>query len=163
LARALAREGRVVLIDLALEAPNIAAISSEPAAPGLAELVRGAASFRHIIARDRASRVHVIAAGRVPADTSSILQSERLAIGISALTRTYDHLVIDAGALPVSALDRFVKLAPYAVLVAPGVADDVVQDARNRLLAAGFTEVTLFVDTPPRPDAGSTGPSTEAA
>ena len=162
-ARALAREGRVVLVDLALEAPHVATISTEPSAPGVAELVRGAASFRHIITRDRASRLHLIGAGRIPADTSSILESERLSIGMSALARTYDHILIDAGALPSAALDRLVKLAPYAVLVAPGVADALLEEARERLLAAGFTAVSLFVDTPPRPDAGTTGPSTAAA
>ncbi|MFL5058688.1 MAG: GNVR domain-containing protein, partial [Xanthobacteraceae bacterium] len=163
LARALAREGRVVLIDLALSSPNLAAISTEPGAPGLAELVRGAASFRHIITRDRASRVHLIAAGRVPADTGSILRSERLNIGINALARTYEHVVIDAGALPDVALERFARFAPHAVLVAPGLSDDAVQGARDRLIAAGFNDVTLFTDTPPRPDATASGPDTEAA
>src|SRR5215208_5627640 len=163
LARALAREGRVVLIDLALSSPNLAAISTEPGAPGLAELVRGAASFRHIITRDRASRVHLIAAGRVPADTGSMLRSERLNIGINALARTYEHVVIDAGALPDVALERFARFAPHAVLVAPGLSDEAVQGARDRLIAAGFNDVTLFTDTPPRPDATASGPDTEAA
>ncbi|MFL4985633.1 MAG: GumC family protein [Xanthobacteraceae bacterium] len=163
LARALAREGRVVLIDLALSSPNLAAISTEPGAPGLAELVRGAASFRHIITRDRASRVHLIAAGRVPADTGSMLRSERLNIGINALARTYEHVVIDAGDLPDVALERFARFAPHAVLVAPGLSDDAVQGARDRLIAAGFNDVTLFTDTPPRPDATASGPDTEAA
>jgi len=163
LARALAQEGRVVLIDLALSSPNLAAISTEPGAPGLAELVRGAASFRHIITRDRASRVHLIAAGRVPADTGSMLRSERLNIGINALARTYEHVVIDAGALPDVALERFARFAPHAVLVAPGLSDEAVQGARDRLIAAGFDHVTLFTDTPPRPDATASGPDTEAA
>jgi polysaccharide biosynthesis transport protein len=162
LARALAREGRVVLVDLALSSPNLAAISNEAGAPGLAELVRGAASFRHIITRDRASRVHLIAAGRVPADTASILRSDRLSIGINALARTYEHVVIDGGALPDAALDRLARLASHAVLIAPGLSDDAVQSARERVMAAGFSDVTLFTETPPRPDAAS-GPDTEAA
>ena len=62
LARTLAREGRVVLIDLALGAPNLAVISNDPSAPGIADLVRGAASFSQIITRDRFSRVHLVAA-----------------------------------------------------------------------------------------------------
>jgi len=163
LARALAQDGRTVLVDLAVDAPNIAAISSEPGAPGIAELVRGAASFRHIITRDRATRLHVIAAGRIPADTGSVVRSERLAIGINALARTYDHVVIDAGALTDIAPERFARLAPHAVLVAPGIADAARQAARDRLIEAGFNDVTLFVGTPPRPDASATGPSTEAA
>ncbi len=162
LARALAEEGRVVLIDLALSTPNVSAISNEPGAPGIAELVRGVASFKHIITRDRFSRVHLVAAGHVPAEAGSILRSERLTIAVSALARTYDHVVIDAGALPHVALERFARLAPRAVLVAPGMADDVTKAARDRLIAAGFDDVTMFVDTPPRPDAG-TGPHIAAA
>src|SRR5262249_22826554 len=73
LARALSQHSRVVLIDLALQSPNLAAISTEPSAPGMAELVRGAASFRHIITRDRGSRVHLVAAGHVPADASTVI------------------------------------------------------------------------------------------
>jgi succinoglycan biosynthesis transport protein ExoP len=161
LARALARDSRVLLIDLALGAPNIAAVSSDPGAPGIAELVRGTASFRHIITRDRASRVHLIAAGHVPADIGAILRSERLAIAMSALARTYEHVVVDAGALPQAALERFAKLAPQAVLVAPGVADEATKHAGEQLTASGFANVMLLVETPPRPDAAS--PKTAAA
>jgi hypothetical protein len=43
------------------------------------------------------------------------------------------------------------------------VPDDIVEGARERLVAAGFSEVTLFTETPPRPDATNTGPNIEAA
>jgi uncharacterized protein involved in exopolysaccharide biosynthesis len=162
LARALAQEGRVVLIDLAFNAPNVAAISSEPDAPGVADLVRGTASFRHIITRDRASRAHLIAAGRVAADPTSAMRSERLITAINALAQTYDRIIIDAGALPEAMLEKLARLAPHAVLVAPGMAADATTAARNRLLAAGFNDVTLFLDTPPRPDAAP-GPNIAAA
>ena len=163
LARTLSEEGRVVLVDLALGAPNIAAISNDPSAPGIAELVRGVASFRHIIARDRLSRTHVIAAGRAPADINSVMTSERLAIGMNALARTYDHVVIDAGALPQIPLERFARLAPHAVLVAPGLPETATNAARGRLVAAGFADVTTFSDVPPLPDSGQNGPNTAAA
>jgi polysaccharide biosynthesis transport protein len=58
LARALARTARVVLVDLAFASPNVDVISNDPAAPGMAELVRGMASFGDIITRDRSSRAH---------------------------------------------------------------------------------------------------------
>ena len=163
LARTLSEEGRVVLVDLALGAPNIAAISNDPSTPGIAELVRGVASFRHIITRDRLSRTHVIAAGRAPADINSVMTSERLAIGMNALARTYDHVVIDAGALPQIPLERFARLAPHAVLVAPGLPETATNAARGRLVAAGFADVTTFSDVPPLPDSGQNGPNTAAA
>ena len=53
LARALAKQGRVVLLDLALESPNLSAIASEADAPGISELVVGSASFGQIITRDQ--------------------------------------------------------------------------------------------------------------
>lgn len=152
LARALTEGGRVVLVDLALSAPNVAAISSDPGAPGLADLMRGTASFRHIITRDRHSRVHLVGAGRAPVDADAILSSDRLAIAVDALARTYDHVVIDAGALPQVAVERFVRLAPHAVLVATDMPDDAAQATRTRLMAAGFADVAMFVDKPPRPD-----------
>src|SRR5712675_431311 len=48
LARLLARDARVVVVDLA-SSPTIPAVSSDPAAPGLAELMLGEASFAQII------------------------------------------------------------------------------------------------------------------
>ena len=60
LARDLARDKRVVLIDLALDRPKLASITPDPRMPGIADLVRGTASFGQIIARDRHSRVQVI-------------------------------------------------------------------------------------------------------
>ena len=120
LARALARDARVILIDLSLEQPNLAAISTDPRAPGIADLARGTASFGQIITRDRFSRVQLIAAGRVGADAAAVYKSERLAVGIDALSRAYDHLVIDAGAATGSPAERIARLAPCGVLVASG-------------------------------------------
>jgi uncharacterized protein involved in exopolysaccharide biosynthesis len=162
LARTLSRKGRVMLIDLALEAPNVAAISTEPNAPGLAELVGGTASFRHIITRDRVSRAHLIAAGKVGDDKAAIVASERLITAVNALVQTYDRVIIDAGAVTEADLEHLARLAPHAVLVAPGTREDVVTPIRERLIAKGFTDMTLFTGIPPRPDV-TPGPSTEAA
>ena len=120
LARALSRHSRVVLIDLALGAPNFAAISTDPQAPGVAEVVRGMASFGDVITRDKLSRVHLIGAGRIGADG---VDDPRLAAPrrcwSRALARTYDHVIIDAGAAPSKPpVERLYRLAPRAVLVA---------------------------------------------
>ena len=64
LARLLARDARVVVVDLAASSPTIAAISVDPSAPGLAELMQGEVSFSQIITRHRLSRVHLVNAGR---------------------------------------------------------------------------------------------------
>ena len=52
-----------------------------------------------IITRDRFSRVHVITAGRAANDSAAIFDSQRLSITLEALARSYDYVVIDAGAL----------------------------------------------------------------
>ena len=123
LARSLARQARVVLVDLSLGASSLSIIANDPAAPGLAELVQGTASFGQIITRDRYSRVHLIMVGREPVDAAAIMTSQRLSITLEALARSYDHVVIDAGAVEEASLDRFAMLAPRAVLVAPGLDD----------------------------------------
>jgi Mrp family chromosome partitioning ATPase len=152
LGRALTTEGKVVLVDLALATPNISAISRDPAAPGVADLIRGSASFRHVITRDRFSRVHLVSAGRLGSDSGAILSSDRLTIGVNALARTYDHVVIDAGAISDTPLARIAELAPQAVLVATGMPAERTDAARDQLMQAGFTNVTVFTDKAPRPD-----------
>ena len=152
LARSLARQARVVLVDLSLGASSLSIIANDPAAPGLAELVQGTASFGQIITRDRYSRVHLIMVGREPVDAAAIMTSQRLSITLEALARSYDHVVIDAGAVEEASLDRFAMLAPRAVLVAPGLDDPATASARERLLQAGFANVSVLVGAPRGPE-----------
>ncbi len=144
LARTLARDAKVVLVDLTLGTPEVAVISSEPAAPGIADVVRGTASFGHIITRDTLSSLHLVGAGRTADDAAAILASQRLATTIEALARTYDHVVLDAGAVPEIMADRFARLAPKAVLVAAGPDHAATKVARERLLGAGFADITVL-------------------
>jgi tyrosine-protein kinase Etk/Wzc len=88
-----------------------------PRNPGLVQLVSGEASFGEIITRDRSSRVHLILRGGSALDAGAILGSERLAIAVEALARTYDHVLIEASATAGAALDRLAGLAPRAVLL----------------------------------------------
>jgi Mrp family chromosome partitioning ATPase len=148
LGRTLAKSSQVVLVDLAINSPNISIISHDPNAPGIAELVRGQASFGDIITRDRFSRLHLIAVGKVAADGSAILVSQRLAATIDTLARAYDHVVVDAGALPEVAIERLARLAPRAVLVATNVDNPVTAAAREKLIAAGFVEVAMLLGQP---------------
>ena len=144
LARALARDARVVLIDLAVGAPNLAAISSDPQAPGVADVVRGTASFGDVITRDKLSRVHLVGAGRIGADGVAIVASQRLAMLVEGLSRTYDHVIIDAGAAFEAAVERLYRLAPRAVLVAADQNAAPTKTAREHLAAAGFREIAVL-------------------
>ncbi|KYK49098.1 lipopolysaccharide biosynthesis protein [Bradyrhizobium liaoningense] len=143
LARHLARDARVVVVDLAAASPIIAAVSVDASAPGLAELMQGEASFTQIITRDKLSRLHLVMAGR-PGFDRSLLQSPRVALAIDALLRAYDHVLIDAGSasdLPAELLTAHARavVVPDALMAA---------DARtlmcDQLRAVGFSEVTML-------------------
>jgi succinoglycan biosynthesis transport protein ExoP len=148
LARTLAKDSNVVLVDLAFGAPNLSIISTDPKAPGIAELVRGTASFGDIITRDQYSAVHLVATGQVGADGPALAASPMLATVIEALVRSYDHVVIDIGAASDIAVERFVGLATLAVLVASDPVNPGTRATRERLMMAGFADVTLMAGTP---------------
>ena len=144
LARALAQEANVIMVDLAFGAPNLSVISTDPNAPGIAELVRGTASFGDIITRDQYSNVHLIATGAVGNDGAALAASPMLATVIEALVRSYDHVIIDVGSAAEIAVERFAPLAQRAVLVASDPANPATRAARERLMMAGFADVALL-------------------
>ena len=147
LARTLAKQARVVLVDLALDAPSLMVIASDRNAPGIGELASGAVSFGQIITRDRYSSVHLVTAGRVTGDAAEVIGSQRLSIAVEALARSYDHVVLVTDALPDISMERFARLAPNGVLVADAADDPAVSVARTQLLAAGFTDVSVLGGT----------------
>jgi succinoglycan biosynthesis transport protein ExoP len=149
LTRALSRTARVVLVDLAFSSPNVDVISGDPAAPGMAELVRGMASFGDVITKDRGSRAHLVAAGQVGNDAHGLLQSQMLWSAIGALAQSYDYLVIDAGAQSEAALAAAAATAPYAVLVGGETPADALTAIGGQLQAAGFAQVTIMNGPPP--------------
>ncbi|WP_409188515.1 GumC family protein [Bradyrhizobium sp. RDM4] len=143
LARHLARDARVVVVDLAGSSPMIAAVSADPIAPGLAELMQGEASFAQVITKDRLSRLQLVVAGR-PGFDRSLLQSPRVTLAIDALLRAYDHVLIDAGSA--SDLPAELLTANARAVVVPDSAME--PDARalmcEQLRAVGFSEVTML-------------------
>ncbi len=144
LARALAANGSVVLVDMAFGAPNLSVISTDPNAPGIAELVRGTASFGDIITRDQYSRVHLVATGNVGNDAAVLAASPMLATVIEALARSYDHVVIDAGSAADVAVERFAPLAQHAVLVTSDPGNPSTRAASDRLMRAGVADVAVL-------------------
>jgi len=145
LARALGKNSNVVLVDLAFGAPNLSVVSTDPQAPGMAELLRGTASFSDVITRDQFSNVHLIATGNVGADGPALSASPSLATAIEALTRSYDHVVLDIGAAPDVAVEHFSGLATRAVLVASDAANTATRSARDQMSRAGFSDVALLL------------------
>lgn len=144
LARALAEDANVVIVDLAFSAPNLSVISTDPSAPGIAELVSGTASFGDVITRDQFSDVHLVAAGNVGSDFAPLASSPMLPTVIEALAHSYDHVVIDAGAASEGVASRFAPLAARAMLVAADPASTVTRTVRDRLVQAGFSDVLVI-------------------
>jgi MinD-like ATPase involved in chromosome partitioning or flagellar assembly len=147
LGRLLAESASAVLVDLALAAPNIPVISTDPNAPGIAEVIGGSASFGDIITRDQHSQLHLVAAGNA-ANAGAILASPMLATIVEALARSYEHVLIDIGAASEIDLGRFVALVPRAVLVTADPAGAATRAAREHMAAAGFAEVVLALGGP---------------
>ncbi|MEZ5764864.1 MAG: exopolysaccharide transport family protein [Xanthobacteraceae bacterium] len=142
LARLLARDASVVLIDLSLRSAEVRAIASEPATPGLTDLVAGTASFGEIITKDRLSRVQIVTGGVRAADPT-VLHSPRLTMTIDALQRVYDYVVLDAGALD-NVPEHLVATNAHAVLVGvAGLSGDTRKIVSDELRLAGFRGVTL--------------------
>jgi uncharacterized protein involved in exopolysaccharide biosynthesis/Mrp family chromosome partitioning ATPase len=149
LARALVVQGRrVVLADLALQAPSLSALSVDPYAPGLVELVQGHATFGDIITRDKFSRLHLVTSGRMGGDAQAILASPRLAVTLEALSRAYDHVVIDAGAVADMVFAPLARLSPRVVLVATDVDAPAAVTAHGLLADAGLPDAVLVHGTP---------------
>jgi polysaccharide biosynthesis transport protein len=144
LARALAKDARVILIGLDGKSTAIEFISSDPVAQGMAELSAGTASFKHIIGKDKLSAVHVISAGRSPIERISLLSSPRLEPIFEALARSYDYVVADAGVAEGVDLEAIGELTPQAVLLVETQANAGAEAARERLLAAGFDSVAVL-------------------
>jgi succinoglycan biosynthesis transport protein ExoP len=144
LARALAADADVVLVDMAFGAPNLSVLSDNPNAPGIAELVHGTASFGDIITRDQHSNLHLVATGNVGSDGALLAASPVLVTVIEALVRSYDHVVIDAGSAADVAVERFAALAPRAVLVVSDPANPATRAVAERLTTAGFADVAVL-------------------
>jgi polysaccharide biosynthesis transport protein len=144
LARALAPGARVVLIDLALASPKLSAISSDPRAPGIAELVRGTASFGAVVTRDRGSRALVVGAGHAQEELSRVLESPRLKIALDAISHTNDHVIIDGGALGDIPAEQLTKLARRVILAVPPGTGAEAMAAVEVLRDAGFAESAIL-------------------
>ena len=149
LARALASDAHVVMVDLAFVSPNLDLISDEPGAPGIANLVQGNAEFGDIITRDIDSRAHIVAAGRTDPDAPAVMDSHMLVSALDALAENYDYVVVDAGARSDASMASLQRLVTRIVLVAGDSPYDDWAMMRDQMLALGFAEVDVMHGPPP--------------
>jgi polysaccharide biosynthesis transport protein len=142
LARLLARNASVVLVDISMASATLKAVMTDPSAPGLSELAMGTASFGQIIGKDRMSGVQIVSAGTAGAD-ATMRQSPRVSMTVDALMRVYDHVVLDAGSLD-DIPEQLVATNAHAVLIAAGLDPQTRDVIRNELFGAGFRGVTML-------------------
>ena len=161
LARLMVRQAKVVVVDLAASSLTMTAVSVDPVAPGLAELMRGEASFSQIMTKDRLSRVHLVSAGRPGFDRTQ-LQSPRLTLAIDALLRVYDHVLLDAGAASDLPAELLTAHARAVVVPDPSMDSDARSITCDQLRAVGFSEVTMLSKPCQPTDAVERGPRVAA-
>jgi uncharacterized protein involved in exopolysaccharide biosynthesis len=145
-ARLLAESGRAILVGIGSADAAIRAASFDPDAAGLADLASGEASFRDIITKDRKTSVHLISSGRTPTGRVEILDEPVVAPSFDALSRSYDFVIVAAGAIVGPELEAIAAIAPHAVLAAGTLTNAGTAAARERLLGAGFEDVTVVVE-----------------
>jgi tyrosine-protein kinase Etk/Wzc len=162
LARLMAQQAKVVVVDLVASSPTMTAASADPVAPGLAELMQGEASFAQIITKDRLSRVHLVSAGRPGFDRAQ-LQSPRLTLAIDALLRVYDHVLLDAGTASDLPAELLTSQARAVVVPEASMASDARALMCDQLRAVGFAEVTMLSKPCQPSDAVEHGPRVVAA
>jgi len=162
LARLMSRLMKVVVVDLAASSLTIPAVSADPNAPGLAELMQGEASFAQIITKDRLSRVHLVSAGR-PGFDRALLQSPRLTLAIDALLRVYDHVLLDAGAASDLPAELLTAQARAVLVPDASMANEARTLMCDQLRAVGFSEVTMLSGPCQQMDAVGVGPRVVAA
>ena len=143
LARLIAHSAKVAVVDLSGSSPAIPAVSVDPEAPGLAELMLGEASFSQVITKDRLSRVHLVSAGR-PGSDRALLQSPRLTLAIDALLRVYDHVLLDAGMASDLPAELLTSHARAVVVPDASMAADARTLMCDQLRAVGFSEGRNF-------------------
>ena len=164
LARLLAAGGRVVLVDLALGAPGLAAWAVDPGAPGITQLVCGAASIGQAITRDRGSNVHIVPAGQIDgAEADAVLRSDRLRLALDALAYAYDYLVMDVGDVADATLRRVINRASVGVLVTVTGFEREAGLVHSRLTGAGLADVMIVQGTWPQSDAAPSSTQVAAA
>jgi polysaccharide biosynthesis transport protein len=164
LARLLAANGRVVLVDLALGAPGLSAWAVDAGAPGITQLVCGRTSIGQAITRDRGSNVHIVPAGQIADEEVGVVwRSDRLRMALDALAYAYDYLVMDVGDAAETALKRVVNRASVAVLVVTTGSKSGAEFAHSRLTSAGLADVMIVQGAEPQSNGAHSGTCATAA
>ncbi|MGL4728806.1 MAG: GumC family protein [Bosea sp. (in: a-proteobacteria)] len=142
-ARALSAIERVVLVDLT----DLSSVDGD----GLSELISGDAGFGDVIARDTASRLHVISAGK--AGAGPVLDApELVGLMLEALAETYDRVVLAVSASQSKeTLASLSEVADGTLVIGGHMGNGYAVEIANRLTSATRTTVGIIVGETPVP------------
>jgi Mrp family chromosome partitioning ATPase len=147
LARTLVNQGaKTIILDIAGSGDNFAHVFGLQQQAGLAELLGGQADFNAVIARDMASELNVISAGRNAAALGALIAGARFGQALRALETVYDLVLLDCGELTVTtspaahAAQAILLLAPISAAADAG---RKLQELRGEgILAAQYVRLT---------------------
>jgi Mrp family chromosome partitioning ATPase len=139
LARSISVTGkRVMLVDLERSEAIVERLCGVVSGPGVSDLVSGAADFTKVIGRDTRSPIHVLRYGLDHSPRASGLLLERIESVLSALSQTYDFVVVNLG----EAADDtpiYLHKCEAALLLAPSAQMSEVTAAVQTLVDTGLT------------------------
>jgi LmbE family N-acetylglucosaminyl deacetylase/Mrp family chromosome partitioning ATPase len=141
LAQSLARNTRVVLVDLTPHTPGPQAGGQKSRRLGITDLLQGTASFRQIIHRDDASSVHVIESGQLEGRWSEIPGLDRMQLAIDGLVLSYDHVVINASAVPGITIEWLSQLGSCVTLVVTSASKHAARYSRDGITSADAAQI----------------------
>ena len=160
LGRDMAQASRVVLVDLDGSAANLSREAGLTEAAGLSDLMANEIGFAEAIHRDPHSALHVVPAGRAPAQSGERPVRD-LPVVLQALARTYDAVLVDTRSLEDAVARRALIACVDVTLIVRGEADDAAMSATLERVAADKPAMLLAVEPAANDDAPP--PATEAA
>lgn len=139
-------EDQVVFVALDGEALASTRLTTDPRAPGVAELLFGVASFSEAIHRDITSRAHLIPPGRDNRSGASVVNAERLTLILQSLRQTYSRVVVAApGLAGTPGAERLAALSPLLIALHEDTSTTPeAVETYDGLAAKGFTHVVML-------------------
>ncbi len=147
LARPLAADARVLLINLDAQSFDIDALADSDDALGVSELLCGEASYAEVIHRDPQSRLHFIGFGQ-----GSLGARGDLEVVLEVLGESYDHVLLFCRLQGegINAAD-VAPLADYVVLNEADRLDPAVASRFQARFGAGGAPIVLLAQSPALP------------
>ncbi len=147
LARPLAADARVLLINLDAQSFDIDALADSDDALGVSELLCGEASYAEVIHRDPQSRLHFIGFGQ-----GSLGARGDLEVVLEVLGESYDHVLLFCRLQGegINAAD-VAPLADYVVLNEADRLDPAVASRFQARFGAGGAPIVLLAQSPAPP------------